>query len=280
MKTKLSNDLILLDKQVDQMSSCPKFHFMLAYVLMAYKPILFFLLCINATFLGAQGFSECLSVENDLEYVYLESFPSKTSVEGFVEGGRFTHHYRYGRFGFSDMAYAGHGVLKGEDAFDDDVSIHYTEYDGEFWLTYLFCGKSYSVSPFIGWGFRQHRNKKTKPTDLLLETSYGYLPVGVRLNTFLTQAVGFGAHAKAEILTYTWWKFHHPVFIEKSNEIQKCAAFEAKAWMTYWIAPQWRAVLAGSFRYLELLFPEDVSFAPEPKRQLNFGFRAGLDYHY
>jgi len=242
---------------------------------------LFFLIILFYTpFVGAQTFRECLSIENDLEYIHLKSTLSDTSVDGFVEGGRVTHHYRYSRFGFTDSLYGGHGILTGEDAFDDDVRVDYTEIDGEFWLTYLFCKEGYSVTPFIGWGVRHQKNKKTKPMKLELEINYIYLPIGVRLNTFFTPAVGLGAHFKADIPTYTWWKFNHPLFCEKSHDLEKCPAYEAKVWMTYWLAPQWRAIIAGSFRYLPLLFPEDVAFSPEPKKQTNAGFRVGLDYHY
>jgi len=230
--------------------------------------------------LSAQSVYECISIENDLEYIFLESLPSKTSVDGLVEGGRVTHSYRCSRLGFIDRVYAGYGTLTGEDVFDDDVSIDYTEFDGELWFTYLFLGKSYAVTPFIGWGYRQHQNKKTKPMKLYLETTYVYLPVGLKINSTLTRFVEIGAYAKADILTYTWWKYHHPLFCEKSRELQNCPAYEASVWMSYMLAAPIRATLAGSFRYLELLYPEDVTFAPEHKKQLNYGFRASLDYHY
>jgi len=241
---------------------------------------LFLLTVFSPLLLCGQSFCECISLENDLEYIRLESRPSNTAVTGFIEGGRVTHHYRYGQFGFTDRFYGGYGTLKGEDAFDDDVSVDYTEIEGEFWLTYLFCRPSFTYAPFIGWGVRQHRNKKTKPMDLNLETNYIYIPVGIRMNTTMRAAVGIGAYVKMDILTYTWWKYTHPLFSEKSHELEKTPAFEAKVWSTYWLSRKWRASIGGSFRYLQLLFPDDVTFSPEQKKQINFGFHAGLDYHY
>jgi len=243
------------------------------------RHVLFLLITLSPLLLHGQ-FIECVSLENDLEYIKLESIPSNTSVTGFVEGGRVTHHYLYGRLGYTGRIYGGNGTLKGEDAFDDDVSIDYTEFEGEVWFTYLFCRPSFTFAPFIGWGDRQLIHKKNRPMNVKLETNYLYIPLGIRMNTTLRAAIGLGAFVKMDILTFTWWKYTHPLLSEKSHELEKCPAFEAKVWTTYWLSRQWQASLGGSFRYVQLLFPEDVAFAPEQKKQLNFGFRAGLDYHY
>lgn len=228
----------------------------------------------------AQYSRESFTLENDLEYIDLESTLSETKVTGFVEGGRLTHQYRFGLFGLTDMIYSGYGELSGEDAFDDDVKFCYFEIDGEFWVSYLFHTSRYALSPFIGWGVRQHKYHKTRPVKLDQEVNYLYLPIGIKANSYLTRAIGVGALVKVDVMTYTWWKYRHPAICEKSRDLETSPVYEARAWMTYWLSPRWRATVGGSFRYLQLLFPEDVLFAPEPKKQLNFGFRAGLDYHY
>lgn len=238
------------------------------------------LLIICSASVSAQLFTECVTIENDLQYLSQHAPASGTELTGYVEGGRLTHHYCCGNLGFTDLLYSGHGVLTGEDAYDDDVKVQFTEYNGEFRLTYMIGYTKFNLSPFIGWGIRQLRNKKTAPNDLLLETTYQYLPLGVRFNFLYGPFINFGGHVKADIITFSKWKYNHPLIHESSRELEKCPCYEGKIWMCYLLSLQWRGVIGGSFRYIDLRYPDDVAFSPEPKRYYDYGFQTGFQYHY
>lgn len=218
--------------------------------------------------------------EGDVEYVRQRSCPSKSTLCGWGEGGRFTHQQQYRYFGHTDIFYIAQGVLSGSDTFDDRVRINYMEADGEFWLTYLYCSGNYQITSLLGYGVRLRWEKRVRPFTCRLETNVVYIPLGVRIDYSCNHHVSVGAQLKVDFMAYTWWRYIHPLLSTKFHQLKRRVGYEVKGWLGYDYSCQWTMKLIPSFRYLDLHYPEEIVWGPESRQLFYYGIKIGVDYHY
>ncbi len=201
-------------------------------------------------------------------------------MSGFVGGFRAIHEHRYQTTGYTICLYGILGPLGGEDLFDDDIRIQYTELDGNFRFNLYFYYSKLHITPFIGYGIRQHRFKRIRPSDLLQEINYLYIPLGLALNYDCRPSLSLKAEFKLDMMTYTLWRYLHPVIEANYHHLEKTPSYEGNISLIWKPSEHWSFSLSPAFRFVDLSFPQNILFAPESKRLYFLCMRLKAEYSY
>ncbi len=223
---------------------------------------------------------DTFSLKSECDYLWLKSTPSSTSMSGFLGGFRAIHEHRFETAGYTDCLYWILGPLGGEDLFDDDVRIQYTELDGNFRLNLYFCYHELHITPFIGYGIRQHRFKRVRPSNLLQEINYLYIPLGLAVSYDWRANLSLCAEFKLGMMTYTLWRYIHPVIEAQYRHLEKAPSYEGNISLTWRPSCHLSFTLSPAFRFVDLRFPQNILFAPESKQLYYSCICLGAEYSY